>query len=45
MRLDHDIYGLPFEVWLNQKLKRFVSVDKPKVDARQLEPASAANCP
>jgi len=44
-RLDHDVYGLPVEVWANQKLKRFVSVAKPKVDAKQLEPAAAANCP
>lgn len=42
-RLDHDIYGLPLEIWINQKLKRFVSVAKPKIDAKQLEPA-AANC-
>lgn len=42
-RLDHDIYGLPIEVWINQKIKRFVSVAKPKVDAKQLEPAAAAN--
>jgi anaerobic magnesium-protoporphyrin IX monomethyl ester cyclase len=44
-RLDHDVYGLPVEVWINQRLKRFVSVAKPKVDAKQLEPAAAANCP
>ena len=44
-RLDHDVYGLPIEVWVNQRLKRFVSVGKPKVDAKQLEPAAAANCP
>ena len=44
-RLEHDVYGLPVEVWINQKLKRFVSVAKPKVDAKQLEPATAANCP
>ena len=44
-RLDHDVYGLPVEVWMSRKLKRFVSVAKPKVDAKQLEPASAVNCP
>jgi radical SAM superfamily enzyme YgiQ (UPF0313 family) len=43
-RLEHDVYGLPVEVWINQRLKRFVSVAKPKVDAKQLEPAAAANC-
>jgi hypothetical protein len=40
-RLEHDVYGLPLEVWVNRKLKRFVSVAKPKVDAKQLEPAAA----
>lgn len=44
-RLDHDFYALPVELWLNQKIKRFVSVAKPKVDAKQLEPAVGANCP
>lgn len=43
-RLDHDVYGLPFEIWINQRLKRFVSVAKPSVDAKQLTPATA-NCP
>jgi radical SAM superfamily enzyme YgiQ (UPF0313 family) len=42
-RLDHDVFGLPVEVWLNQKLKRFVSVAKPKVDAKQLGPAVGAS--
>jgi len=44
-RLDHDVFGFPVEVWLNQRLKRFVSVAKPKVDAKQLGPAVGANCP
>jgi anaerobic magnesium-protoporphyrin IX monomethyl ester cyclase len=44
-RLDHDFYSLPFELALNRKLKRYVSVAKPKVDAKQLEPAVGANCP
>ena len=44
-RLEHDVYGLPVEVWINQRLKRFVSVARPRVDAKQLEPASATNCP
>jgi anaerobic magnesium-protoporphyrin IX monomethyl ester cyclase len=42
-RLEHDMYGLPVEVWINRKLKKFVSVAKPTVDAKQLEPAAAAN--
>jgi radical SAM superfamily enzyme YgiQ (UPF0313 family) len=40
-RLEHDFYGLPVEVWVNRKLKRFVSVAKPRIDAKQLEPAAA----
>jgi radical SAM superfamily enzyme YgiQ (UPF0313 family) len=44
-RLDHDVFALPVEVWLNQRLKRFVSVAKPKVDGKQLGPAVGANCP
>ena len=43
-RLDHDFYGLPVEVWVNRKVKRFVSVAKPNVDAKQLEPAIGTNC-
>ena len=43
-RLDHDFYAVAFEPWLNQKLKRFVTVAKPKVDAKRLEPAVGANC-
>ena len=44
-RLDHDFYALPFELSINRRLKRFVAVAKPKVDAKQLEPAVGANCP
>ena len=40
-RLEHDVYGLPVEIWINRKLKRFVSVAKPRIDAKQLEPAAA----
>ena len=43
-RLDHDVFALPIEVWLNQRLKRYVSVAKPKVDAKQLGPPVGANC-
>ena len=35
-RLDHDFYALPFELSLNRKLKRYVSVAKPTFDAKQL---------
>jgi radical SAM superfamily enzyme YgiQ (UPF0313 family) len=44
-RLDHDFYGLPFEVWIHRRLKRSVSIAKPKVDAKRLEPAVGANLP
>ena len=39
---DHDVYGLPVEVWIDQRLKRFVSVAKPKVDAERLRARPAA---
>jgi radical SAM superfamily enzyme YgiQ (UPF0313 family) len=38
-RLDHDLYALPLEPWVNNKLKRRVSAAKPAVDAKRLEPA------
>jgi len=44
-RLDHDFYALPFELWVNRKLKRLVPVAKPTVDAKLLEPATQASCP
>jgi hypothetical protein len=44
-RLDHDFYAFPFELAMNRKLKRYVSVAKPTVDAKQLEPAVGAACP
>lgn len=40
-RLAHDCYALPVEVWAHQKLKRMVTVAKPKVDASRMEPAGA----
>ncbi|MBI4165878.1 MAG: B12-binding domain-containing radical SAM protein [Acidobacteria bacterium] len=43
-RLNHDFYALPFEVWINQRLKRRMKVSKPSVDAKLLERAAAANC-
>ena len=42
---DYDFYALPFELSINRRLKRFIPVAKPKVDAKQLEPAVRANCP
>ncbi len=44
-RLDHDVYGLPVEIWLNNKLKAHTAM-KPAVDAKRLArtPAEAAAC-
>lgn len=39
-RLDHDVYTLPVELWLNDKLKRKATANKPAVDAKRLEPAT-----
>jgi anaerobic magnesium-protoporphyrin IX monomethyl ester cyclase len=39
-RLDHDLYGLPFELWVNDELKKKTSAFKPAVDAKRLEPAA-----
>ena len=45
-RLDHDVYGLPIEVWINQRLKRFrLRSDETQRRCQELEPAAAANCP
>lgn len=35
-RLDHGIYGFPFELWLKKGLGRLTESLKPKVDAQQL---------
>jgi radical SAM superfamily enzyme YgiQ (UPF0313 family) len=45
-RLDHDLYTLPVEVWLNGKLKSRTAARKPAVDAKRLArtPAEAAAC-
>ena len=45
-RLDHDMYALPVEVWLNTKLKSRTATRKPAVDAKRLArtPAEAAAC-
>ena len=39
-RLDHDFFGFPFELSINEKLKRRAAL-KPAVDAKRLEPAAA----
>src|SRR5215472_7123448 len=45
-RLDHDFYAVPFELWLNRRLKSIRPVQKPKVDAKLMGPATApqASC-
>jgi radical SAM superfamily enzyme YgiQ (UPF0313 family) len=43
-RLDHDIYRLPVELWLNEKLKKKITTFKPAVDAKRLEPAGQVAC-
>jgi radical SAM superfamily enzyme YgiQ (UPF0313 family) len=35
-RLDHDIYGAPFELWLKNKVNKVLQPPKPKVDAQLL---------
>src|SRR5215471_14924823 len=42
-RLDHDMYGLPFEVWLKEAANRWLPPLKAKVDAHQLS-AEAVTC-
>lgn len=42
-RLDHDIYALPFELWLKDAAARLLPPPKPKVDAHQLS-AEAVTC-
>lgn len=44
-RLDHDFYDFPVELWLNRKLKNIITLPKPNVDAKPLEPATAPSCP
>lgn len=36
-RLDHDVYGFPAEVWINERLKGRSALLKPAVDAKRLE--------
>jgi hypothetical protein len=43
-RLDHDVYGLPLELWINDKLKRRLPAFKPAVDAKRLEPVGETAC-
>jgi anaerobic magnesium-protoporphyrin IX monomethyl ester cyclase len=42
-RLDHNVYGLPVELWLKDLANHFVEAPKAKVDAHRLE-AEAVTC-
>jgi radical SAM superfamily enzyme YgiQ (UPF0313 family) len=42
-RLDHDLYGLPIELWLKNAANRWFPPVKPKVDAHQLQ-TEAVTC-
>src|SRR5579864_2043760 len=43
-RLDHDFYDMPFELWINRKLKSIRPLPKANVDAKMLEPATSPSC-
>lgn len=45
-RLDHDVYALPLDIWLNNKLKKRIPKARPVVDSKRLgrTPAEAAAC-
>jgi anaerobic magnesium-protoporphyrin IX monomethyl ester cyclase len=42
-RLDHDVYNMPLELWVNNRIKKYIAA-KPAVDAKRLAntPAEAA---
>src|ERR1700690_2683420 len=40
-RLDHNVYALPVELWVSERLKRKTAALKPAVDAKRLEPATS----
>ncbi len=42
-RLDHGMYGLPFELWIKNAATRAFDAPKPKVDAQQLQ-SKPATC-
>jgi hypothetical protein len=43
-RLDHDVYGLPVELWANRMLNNIVKLPKPSVDAKMMGPETAPSC-
>ncbi len=44
VRLNHDFYSFPVELWINRQLKNIVKLPKPSVDAKRLEPNAAPSC-
>ena len=44
MRLNHDFYSFPIELWVNRRLKNIVKLPKPSVDAKRLEPNPSPSC-
>jgi len=44
MRLHHDFYRFPVELWVNRQLRNIVKLPKPSVDAKTLEPNPAPAC-
>ena len=44
VRLNHDFYRFPVELWVNRQLKNIVKLPKPNVDAKTLEPNPAPAC-
>jgi radical SAM superfamily enzyme YgiQ (UPF0313 family) len=42
VRLNHDFYSFPVELWINRQLKNIVRLPKPNVDAKRLQPEAAA---
>jgi hypothetical protein len=44
VRLNHDFYSFPGELWINRQLKNIVKLPKPSVDAKRLQPETAPTC-
>jgi hypothetical protein len=44
VRLNHDFYSFPIELWINRQLKNIVKLPKPSVDAKRLQPETALSC-
>src|SRR6266852_444812 len=44
LRLNHDFYSFPVELWLNRQLKNIVKLPKPSVDAKTMGPETASSC-